>query len=96
MWCRGGDQTLFVTRQLFDELGGYDTHFRIMEEYDFIKRARQENPFKIIPKPVLVSARKYEHNGYLRVQIANLTVFNMYRLGCSQETLVNTYRNLLK
>ncbi len=96
MWCRGGDQTLFVTRSLFDELNGYDPKFEIMEEYDFIKRARKTHPFKIIAKPVLVSARKYEQNGYFRVQIANLTVFNMYRFGCSQQTMVRAYRRMLK
>jgi len=96
MWCRGGDQTLFITRELFDELDGYRPDFKIMEEYDLIKRAREKYPFKIIPKNVIVSARKYEHNGYFRVQIANLTVFNMYRFGSSQDVMAATYRKLLK
>jgi rSAM/selenodomain-associated transferase 2 len=47
MWCRGGDQTLFVTRQLFEELKGFDETHLIMEEYDFIARARQKYPFQI-------------------------------------------------
>jgi len=96
IWCRGGDQTLFVKRQLFEELNGYRDDHKIMEEYDFIIRARKEVPFKIIPKDVIVSARKYDHNGYLRVQVANLVVFNMYRFGASQERMVKTYRRLLK
>lgn len=95
MWCRGGDQSLFITRGLYDELGGYRRDFFIMEEYDLIARARSVQPFKIIPKDVLVSARKYDTNGYLRVQVANLIVFNMYRLGYSQQVLANTYARLL-
>jgi len=95
MWCRGGDQTLFVTRQLFDELNGYCPEHKIMEEYDFIRRARETHPFKIMPKAVLVSARKYENNGYLKVQIANLVVFNMYRFGASQDRMVQFYRKML-
>ncbi len=96
MWCRGGDQSLFVTREIFEELNGYCPTYKIMEEYDFIKRARKKYSFKIIPKDVIVSARKYEYNGYFRVQVANLTVFNMYRFGCSQDAMVNAYRKLLK
>lgn len=96
MWCRGGDQSLFVTRKVFDELKGYRSDYKIMEEYDFINRARQKYTFKIIPKDVFVSARKYEDNGYFRVQIANLIVFNMYRFGYSQDAMVKMYRKILK
>jgi hypothetical protein len=95
MWCRGGDQTLFVTHALFDELKGYDETHLIMEEYDFITRARQKYPFKIIPKNVLASARKYENNSYFKVQLANLIVFNMYRFGCSQTYMRHWYKKVL-
>lgn len=95
LWCRGGDQTLFVTKTLFEELNGYRNDYCIMEEYDFIIRARKKYPFKIIPKDVLVSARKYEKNGYLRVQVANLIAFNMFRFGAPQERIRQTYHRLL-
>lgn len=95
MWCRGGDQTLFITRTLFEELEGYDEAHLIMEEYDLIERARKKHPFKIIPKDVIVSARKYENNGYFKVQLANLTIFNMYRFGCSQEKMRHWYKKVL-
>jgi len=95
MWCRGGDQTLFVTRSVFDELEGYCPRHLIMEEYDFIARARKKYPFKIMPKSVIVSARKYDNNGYLKVQFANLIVFNMYRFGVSQKKMLKFYRNML-
>ena len=95
-WCRGGDQTLFVTREIFDELGGYCEADVIMEEFYFINRAKASYPFKIIPKDVLVSARKYVINGYFRVQIANLIAFNMFRFGFPQQRIADTYRKLLE
>ena len=95
MWCRGGDQTLFITKQLFDELNGFDTQYRIMEEYDFIRRLKAKTCFYILKENVLVSTRKYEENGYFRVQIANLLVFNMFRLGFSQESMIKTYKKIL-
>lgn len=95
MWCRGGDQTLFVTRQLFDELGGYCEEDVIMEDFYFIKKAMARYPFKIIPKDVLVSSRKYDANGYFKVQIANLIAFNMFRFGISSQRIAQTYQKLL-
>jgi len=95
MWCRGGDQTLYVTREVFDELDGYREDFIIMEEYDFIERARGRYPFRIIPKNVLASARKYEANSYLQVQFANMIVFNMFRMGFSQQSMKETYQKLI-
>lgn len=93
--CRGGDQTLFVDRSIFAQLHGYQDDYVIMEEYDFILRARKKYRFKIIPKDVLVSARKYDHNGYLRVNLANLVVFLMYFAGCSQHQMLHTYKKMI-
>jgi len=95
LFCRGGDQTLFVTKPLFEQLKGYKESCLIMEEYDFIIRARKKHAFKIIPSKVLVSARKYHQRSYFKVQFANLVVFNMFRFGFSQERLIQTYRLLL-
>lgn len=95
LWCRGGDQSIFVARDLFEELGGYRVDYCIMEEYDLMARAREQCPFKIIPKATLISARKYESNSYARVQVANLVVFNMFRLGFPPMRLAKIYRKLL-
>ena len=93
--CRGGDQTLFIRRKDFNDLGGYNPEYMIMEEYEFMRRARKTLKFKIIQKDVVVSARKYEENSYFRVNLANFVVFNLFRFGASQKTLVNTYKSML-
>jgi rSAM/selenodomain-associated transferase 2 len=94
--CRGGDQSIYVERPVFEALRGYREDYMIMEEYEFLERVRKKHPFKIMSKATLISARKYEENSYMRVQLANLIVFNMYRLGFSQQRLANTYCRLLK
>jgi rSAM/selenodomain-associated transferase 2 len=93
--CRGGDQTLFVRRSLFDALDGYKEDHVVMEDYDFIIRSRQQARFKIKLDNVIVSARKYEHNSYLRVNLSNLTVFMMFFLGFQPKTLLATYKRLI-
>lgn len=95
LMCRGGDQTLFITRSLFEKLGGFREDFLIMEDYDLIRKIQQETPFKIIPKEVIVSARKYDKNPYLKVNLANLVVFMMYFCGARQQTMVSAYKNLI-
>ena len=96
MWTNGGDQSLFITRKAFEELKGYREEYVIMEEYDLLKRAKQMGyQFNVLPKDIMVSARKYSNNNYFRVQIANLVVFNMFRLGYRPQQILNTYRRLI-
>lgn len=93
--CRGGDQTLFITKEFFEDIGGFREDFLIMEDYDLIQKIQRHGSFKIIPKDAVVSSRKYDDNGYFRVQIANLMVFMMYFAGASQDKMVLTYKKLL-
>lgn len=93
--CRGGDQTLFITRRLFENSGGFREDFVIMEDYDLIQKIQKSTAFKIIPKEVVVSSRKYEKNSYLKVNIANLVVFMMYFAGASQQRMRDTYTRLI-
>lgn len=94
--CMGGDQTLFIRRSLFDELGGFRAEMKIMEEYEFCVRARAKARYKIFKKAALVSARKYEKNSWLRVQLANNAVVQRYKHGATQEELVAEYRRRLR
>ena len=93
--CRGGDQTLFVTRKLFDQLHGFDEYYTIMEDYDIIIRIWKIARFKIIPKNVIVSARKYETNSWLRVQLANMTAFRMFYLKKEPSKIASKYKSML-
>lgn len=96
MWCRGGDQTLFITRSFFEELGGYDERFCVMEDFDLLKRAMEHTAYHVIPKNVLVSSRKYVHNNYLKVQLANLKAFRMFKQGEEPGEIRKYYKETLK
>ena len=92
---RGGDQTLFITRTLFTKLGGFRERYVVMEDFDIIARIREAGRFCIIPKDVIVSARKYETNSWLRVQVANLTAFSLFFMDVSPTRIARTYRRML-
>ena len=92
---RGGDQTLFITQALFKQLGGFDERFVIMEDFEIIQRIRRVARFFIAPHAVTVSARKYETNSWLRVQLANLTAFSLFFLKASPVKIARTYKAML-
>ena len=91
----GGDQTLFVTRELFQESGGFDSSLKIMEEFEFCSRVRKSNRYKIFTKPALISARKYETNSWMTNQLAKYKIVRMYKAGASQESMVKAYNEML-
>jgi rSAM/selenodomain-associated transferase 2 len=93
--CMGGDQTLFVQKKLFEQLGGFKEEMALMEEYEFCRRARKHGAYKIMKGAALVSARKYEKNSWLQVQKANYKVVQLYKKGATQKTLVETYKRML-
>ena len=93
---RGGDQTLFITRPLFDRLGGFDEQYVIMEDFDMVRRIEAVAPFVVIPKNVIVSARKYQQNGWLRVQLANLLAVVLFSCHVSPMRIARMYKRLLR
>ncbi len=91
LWCRGGDQTLFINKSSFEVLNGYNETFEIMEEYDLIRRAKEKFKFRIVKNYVLVSNRKYHNNSYLKVQIANLNAMRMFLKGSVPSIEIKEY-----
>ncbi len=96
LWCQGGDKTFFIRKDLFEAFGGYDERFVVMEEYDFLRKVMKKHSLCILPQNVLVSARKYEHNSWLRVQLANIAAFSMFRSGADPEKIREFYKSMLK
>jgi rSAM/selenodomain-associated transferase 2 len=94
--CYGGDQTLFIKKELFNSIGGFDETMLIMEDYEIITRARQQATYRIIQKAALVSARKYDTNNWFAVQKANYTIVQMYKKGATQMAMVDAYKKMLR
>jgi predicted glycosyltransferase involved in capsule biosynthesis len=95
MMVRGGDQSLFIPRKLFQKLGGYREDHIVMEDYDILRRGKKLARFKLIQDDVIVSARKYEQNPYWKVNISNFVVFTLYYLGVSPQRLLKLYKSMI-
>jgi len=96
MMVRGGDQSLFIPRLLFERLAGYREDYIVMEDYDIMRRGKKLARFKLIQDDVLVSARKYDENPYWKVNLSNFIVFTLYYAGVHPRHLLSLYKRLIR
>ena len=96
IFCRGGDQSLFIRRSDFVEIGGYDENLALMEDYDIIRRIKNLGRFEILSGHIIVSSRKYDDNSFLKVSFANWSTFLLYWLGRNSSKLRRWYFQLNK
>jgi rSAM/selenodomain-associated transferase 2 len=97
LFTGGGDQCLFINRDAFEKLGRFNEKQVIMEDFEFFKRMKsQKIPYKIVDNPLLVSARKYEDNSYLRVNMTNLLLVVLFKMGLAPVRLQKLHNNLLR
>lgn len=94
--CRGGDQSLFVERNLFQNLNGFSEILQVYEDNEFIHRLYKNSNFTVIQKTVITSARKYLKNGVWKLQFHFLMIHIKYWLGASQENLIQYYHKNIK
>ena len=90
--CRGGDQSQFITKTLFDELGGFDERFIIYEDNDLINKLYARNEFVVIQEWLTTSARRYEANGVWKLQYHFWAIYVKKWLGASAEELLRYYQ----
>lgn len=84
---RFGDQSLFVTRKLFRETGGFQEKLCLMEDQDIARRLKKQGNFLIIREPVITSARKYRENGVYYQQALYSLIWLFYYLGINPKRL---------
>ncbi|WP_202915836.1 TIGR04283 family arsenosugar biosynthesis glycosyltransferase [Pontibacter pamirensis] len=93
---RFGDQSLFVRRDIFSKAGGFNEQLLLLEDQEVIGRLRKIAPFAVLPRQVVTSARKYKEVGVYRLQGGYFLVYSLYRMGVSQERLVQVYKWLIR
>ncbi len=93
----GGDQCLFIRKSVFEKLGRFDEEQVLMEDFEFFKRMKKHKvPYTIVKNDLVVSARKYESNSYLRVNLSNLLLVILFNMGYSSKKLKSLHDKLLR
>ncbi|RKE98411.1 TIGR04283 family arsenosugar biosynthesis glycosyltransferase [Ichthyenterobacterium magnum] len=93
--CRGGDQSQFITRTLFEEIGGYDENYIIYEDNILINELYTRGEFVVIQDKIKTSARCYKRNGIWRLQYHFWTIYVKKWFGASAEELLAYYRKYI-
>jgi len=89
-WLR--DQSQFITRQLFDRIGGYDENYIVYEDNELVDRLFAIKEFIIIPRYITTSARRYRELGVWTLQYHFLNIHMRRWLGASSEALYKYYK----
>ena len=93
---RFGDQSLFVTKEVFQKSGGFREELAMMEDQEIIGRLKKHGTFKVLNDFVTTSARKYVDNGVYRMQGIFYRIWAMYYLGYSQEQMLKVHRRFIR
>lgn len=92
---RFGDQSLFVTKDIFEKSGGFREDLLMMEDQEIIHRIKKYGKFTVMHAEIKTSARKYLDNGIYRLQAIFFRIWILYYLGYSQERLLKLHRKLI-
>lgn len=92
---RFGDQSLFVTKDVFEKSGGFREDLVMMEDQEIVGRIKKLGKFKVMDGVVITSARKYHDNGIYRMQGIFFLIWLMYYLGFSQQKLLRLHTRLI-
>ncbi len=96
MICRGGDQSLFVTRNLYTAIGGYDARLKIMEDIEIIRRIRKNSSFRILSQKVISSSRKYQDHGAWKLQLLYTWIHLQYWVGISTNRIYMNSKKMVQ
>lgn len=93
---RFGDQSLFVTNEVFKNCGEFNEKLLMMEDQEIIGRIKRFGKFSVMNDYIITSARKYLHNGVYRMQGIFFRIWLLYYLGYSQDRLLQLHRRLIR
>jgi len=88
-----GDQTQFLRRALFEELGGF-ADLPIMEDYELNERLRKRGRVATAATAAITSGRRWKKLGVIRTTLTNKIMVTGYHLGVCPHKLARFYRRL--
>lgn len=90
--CRGGDQSQFITKDLFNQIGGFDETYTIYEDNILINELYKRNEFIVINEKIKTSSRLYKKHGVWKLQYHFWTIYVKKWFGASPDELYTYYK----
>ena len=86
-----GDQGIFISRVLFEQLGGFaDVPF--LEDVMLMQSIPRSQDVTVLPGPLRGDARRWKRNGVIRQTLKNRSILRRFNNGLSPEELLAEYR----
>jgi rSAM/selenodomain-associated transferase 2 len=85
-----GDSGLFVRREVFERLGGFNP-IPIMDDYEFVRRMERAGRTACLNPPLLVSDRRWRVQGLMPTLFSWIWIQTLYSLGVPAERLALWY-----
>jgi len=92
---RFGDQSLFIRKETFHELQGFQEDHIVMEDQEFVRRIKNSFSFALLDKAVTTSAHKYRKNGIVKLQLIFTLILLLYYIGVDQNKLMAIYKQFI-
>jgi len=89
---RGGDQSQYITKELFNDIGGFDERYAIYEDNILINELFARKQFVVIQQKIVTSARLYDKHGVWKLQYHFWTIYVKKWFGASAEELYKYYK----
>jgi rSAM/selenodomain-associated transferase 2 len=88
-----GDQAIFVRKDVFHRMGGFN-NVDLFEDVIFSKKLRTEGKVTVLPDRACCSPRRWEKQGLVRATLINWLVTVGFMLGVSPMRLKRVYRDV--
>jgi rSAM/selenodomain-associated transferase 2 len=85
-----GDQGLFLRRETFERLGGFEA-WPLMEDVELVQRLKRLGRLWVSPLPLVTSARRWEADGWVARSARNTSLLVLYVFGVSPARLARHY-----
>jgi len=85
-----GDQGIFLTREMFRQMGGFP-EIPLMEDLELVRNLRKQGRIAIVPERISTSARRWRKLGVLRATLINQVLLAAYFLGIRPRVLSRWY-----
>ena len=95
-FCRGGDQSLFIDKALFNQLNGYDENYQVCEDGELIDRIYKQCGFCVLPQKLITSARRFNENGVWKLHFHHGIIHLMRLTGYTPRQLSRYYIAFIK
>lgn len=88
-----GDQGIFVRKDIFQKIGGAPD-WPLFEDVELVRRIKTSGRFAVIPKPLMISGRRYIEHGVIRTALLIYLLRAGYWLGVPPHRLKSWFADV--